>query len=65
MLSITVLILVVVDISILVIFMAVEGSNGNLEAKRIPNRENRMDIKGVWFKLLELSVGVITIFYLS
>ena len=47
MLAMVVLVLVMVDVAIFTIYMAVEGSKGNLEAKRIRNKENEMDITGV------------------
>ena len=42
-----VLVLVMVEVTIFIIYTAVEGSRGNLEAKRIRNKENEMDITGV------------------
>ena len=45
-----VLLLVMIDVVILFIFMASEGPKGNLLAKRIPSRENPVDVEGVRFE---------------
>ena len=47
MLAIIVLSLVLVDITILTIFTSVEESKGNLEAERVRDKENEMDVSGV------------------
>ena len=54
MLALAVLLLCVVDLIILVVYTAVEGARGNLEAKRVINKENPMEIRGVSL-ILELS----------
>ncbi len=43
---------------ILVIYTAVEGARGNLEAERIENRENPTDIKGVSDQSRSYSINV-------
>ena len=54
MLALAVLLLCVVDLIILVVYTAVEGATGNLEAKRVINTENPMEVRGVSL-ILELS----------
>ncbi len=39
--------MVMVDLVILVVYTAVEGARGNLEAEKIENRENPREVKGV------------------
>ena len=39
--------MVLLDIAILLVYMAVEGARGNLEATRVRNRENPDDVLGV------------------
>ncbi len=46
-LALVVLVLVMVDLVILVVYTAVEGARGNLEAEKVENRENLSDVKGV------------------
>ncbi len=46
-LALVVLVLVLIDLVILTIYMMVEGLRGNLEAERIPDRENPMEEVGV------------------
>lgn len=46
-LGMSVLVMVLLDIAILLVYMAVEGARGNLEATRVRNRENPDDVLGV------------------
>ncbi len=39
--------MVAIDLLILVIYTAVEGSRGNLDANRVPHLERRMTSRGV------------------
>ena len=52
--------LVVIDISILGLYMLIEGVRGQLEATRVMNRENPEDIIGVsdFLRRMDLLQGV-------
>ncbi len=49
-----VMVMVLVDLVILVVYTVVEGVMGGLEAERLENEENPMDVKGVSAELLTL-----------
>ncbi len=47
MLALGVGVLVAIDVVILLVYDVLEGTKGNLEAKRFQNRENQQDLEGV------------------
>ena len=46
-LGVAVLLMVLLDIIILLVYMAVEGTRGNLAVTQVSNRENPDDMQGV------------------
>ena len=52
--------LILIDITILLVYTAVEGYRGNLVAIQMPNRENMEDIEGVRMNIIYFCVSAVS-----